>query len=621
MSLFVKKPLNQLLSEAADNEKGLKKTLGPWSLIALGIGAIIGAGLFSITGGAAATNAGPAITLSFIVAGIGCAFAGLCYAEFSSMIPIAGSAYTYSYATMGEFIAWIIGWDLVLEYAVGAATVGISWSRYFGKFLEGFGVTLPPEITAGPWDGGIINLPAVFIVVLMSLLLIRGTSGSAKVNAVIVTLKVIVVLIFIALGWGYIRNSNYTPYIPDNTGTFGEFGFSGIIRAAAIVFFAYIGFDAVSTAAQEAKNPKKDMPIGILGSLLICTVLYILFAHVMTGVTNYTSFAGEDGIAPVAVAIDHMGPETSPGVVPQADFPWLNRAIIVAILAGYASVILVMLLGQSRVFYSMSKDGLIPKVFSDVHPKYRTPAKSNMLFLLFVSLFAAFIPGRVVGEMTSIGTLFAFILVCIGVLVMRKKMPDAPRAFKTPLVPLVPILGILTCFFMMAFLPMDTWVRLLLWMLIGLDIYLLYGLKNSKLGGGGPRGSLKVLNITGLLLGVALIGVSFVHSKVLAGKQNTAKKELSVMTFRSKNGDTTNKKEFPKGFYVAYEKKQEATGSLGVGKTERANIMAAPMDKDTADKNPEFNKSMAYDGLFYIAIAFALLHILLFGGRMARKSG
>jgi APA family basic amino acid/polyamine antiporter len=513
MSLFVRKPLNKLLAEASDSEKGLKKTLGPWSLIALGIGAVIGAGLFSITGGAAATNAGPAITISFIVAGLGCAFAGLCYAEFSSMIPIAGSAYTYSYATMGEFIAWIIGWDLVLEYAVGAATVSISWSRYFGRFMEGFGIHLPAEMMGGPWDGGWMNLPAVFIVVLMSLLLLRGTSGSAKVNAVIVGLKVAVVLIFIILGWGYINNSNYEPYIPDNTGKFGEFGFSGIIRAAAIVFFAYIGFDAVSTAAQEAKNPKRDMPIGILGSLAICTILYILFAHVMTGVTNYTSFRGKDGIAPVAVAIEHMGKADASGVV-HADYPWLNRAIIVAILAGYASVILVMLLGQSRVFFSMSKDGLIPRVFSEVHPKFRTPAKSNLLFLVFVSLFAAFVPARVVGEMTSIGTLFAFILVCIGVMVLRKKMPEAPRAFRTPLVPLVPLLGIATCFFMMAFLPLDTWIRLIVWMLIGFDIYLWYSIKKSVLSSGlpdTPKQANKVVGACGLVLAIVLAAVAFLH--------------------------------------------------------------------------------------------------------------
>jgi basic amino acid/polyamine antiporter, APA family len=480
MSLFVKKPLSKLMAEADESEKGLKKTLGPWSLIALGIGAIIGAGLFSITGGAAAANAGPAITLSFVVAALGCLFAGLCYAEFSSMIPIAGSAYTYSYATMGEFIAWIIGWDLVLEYAVGAATVSISWSRYLGKFLAGFDIHMPESIMSGPWDGGIINLPAVFIVVLMSLLLIKGTSESAKVNAIIVAVKIAVVVIFIALGWGYINYSNYNPYIPDNTGTFGEFGFSGIIRAAAIVFFAYIGFDAVSTAAQEAKNPKRDMPIGILGSLAICTVLYILFAHVMTGVSNYKSFAGKDGIAPVAVAIDNMGKMGADGVV-TPDFPWLNRAIIFAILGGYASVILVMLLGQTRVFFSMSKDGLIPKVFSDIHPKFRTPAKSNLLFMVFVSLFAAFVPGRIVGEMTSIGTLLAFILVCVGVMVLRKTEPNAPRAFKTPFVPLVPILGIVTCLFMMVFLPGDTWLRLIIWLAIGFVIYFAYSAKNSKL--------------------------------------------------------------------------------------------------------------------------------------------
>jgi len=427
------------------------------------------------------------------------------------MIPVAGSAYTYSYATMGEFMAWIIGWDLVLEYAVGAATVGISWSRYLVKFLDGFGVALPTELTAGPWSGGIINLPAVFIIVLMSLLLIRGTKESAFVNSIIVIVKIAVVLIFIILGWQYINNDNYTPYIPDNTGKFGDFGFSGIIRAAAIVFFAYIGFDAVSTAAQEAKNPKKDMPIGILGSLLICTILYILFAHVMTGVTSYTTFKGQDGIAPVAVAIEHMGSPDAAGVY-HADYPWLNRAIVVAILFGYASVILVMLMGQSRVFFSMSKDGLIPKIFSAVNPKTQTPAKNNFLFMLFVSAFAAFVPADVVGEMTSIGTLFAFILVCIGVWVMRKKMPDVPRAFKTPMVPLVPLLGVATCLFMMIFLPMDTWIRLLVWMLIGLDIYLVYGAKNSHLGNGtSSRKGMRMARYTGIVLAVLLAIVGFLH--------------------------------------------------------------------------------------------------------------
>lgn len=516
MSLFVRKPMDSLLREAQETgTHTLRRTLGAWGLVALGIGAIIGAGLFSITGGAAANHAGPAITISFVVAALGCLFAGLCYAEFASMIPVAGSAYTYSYATMGEFIAWIIGWDLVLEYAVGAATVGISWSRYLVKFFEGFDIHLPPELVTGPWDGGIINLPAVFIIVLMSLLLIKGTKESSTVNAFIVGLKVAVVLVFIFLGWKYINNDNYSPYIPDNTGTFGEFGFSGIIRAAAIVFFAYIGFDAVSTAAQEAKNPKRDMPIGILGSLAICTVLYILFAHVMTGVTNYTTFRGQDGIAPVAVAIEHMGKEVTPGEW-QPDYPWLNRAIVVAILGGYASVILVMLMGQSRVFFSMSKDGLIPKVFSSVNPKTQTPAKNNLLFMLFVSLFAAFVPARVVGEMTSIGTLFAFILVCIGVWVMRKKMPEIPRAFKTPMVPLVPILGIITCLFMMVFLPMDTWIRLLVWMLIGLDIYLVYGAKHSHLGNGtANRKGMKIARYTGLALTGLLIVAGLLHQYVV----------------------------------------------------------------------------------------------------------
>lgn len=511
MGLFVRKPLNLLLAEASDSEKGLKKTLTATSLVALGIGAIIGAGLFSITGGAAAANAGPAITISFIIAALGCAFAGLCYAEFASMIPVAGSAYTYSFATMGEFIAWIIGWDLVLEYAVGAATVSISWSRYLVKLLEDFNIHIDPQFTASPFDGGMINVPAVFIVLLMSLLLMRGTKESAVFNGIIVALKVTVVLVFIVLGWQYIHPENYTPYIPENTGTFGEFGMSGVVRAAAIVFFAYIGFDAVSTAAQETKNPKKAMPIGILVSLGICTVLYILFAHVMTGVANYSMFAGKDGIAPVKVAIEQMGQMGADGIV-KPDYPWLNTAIVIAILAGYSSVILVMLMGQSRVFFSMSKDGLIPKVFSDVHAKFRTPAKNNFLFMMFVSLFAAFVPARVVGEMTSIGTLFAFILVCVGVMVMRKKMPDAPRAFRTPLVPLVPILGIGVCLFMMVFLPADTWIRLVVWMIIGLDVYLFYGMKNSVLNAGNfLNKSFKTVSFTGIALAILLAVVAMIH--------------------------------------------------------------------------------------------------------------
>lgn len=525
-NLWVKKSISSLQGEAEGETGGLKRTLGARSLVALGIGAIIGAGLFSITGGAAANNAGPAVTISFVIAAVACAFAGLCYAEFSSMIPVAGSAYTYSYATMGEFIAWIIGWDLVLEYAVGAATVSISWSRYLVKFLGYYDIHLPASLTLSPFDSatlmdgtvvhGMINLPAVFIVILMSLLLIKGTKESAIVNGIIVLLKVTVVLVFIFLGWGYINADNYTPYIPENTGEFGSFGMSGIVRAAAIVFFAYIGFDAVSTAAQEAKNPKRDMPIGILVSLAICTVLYILFAHVMTGVTNYTSFQGADGIAPVAVAIDHMGTADANGVITPA-YPWLNKAIIIAILAGYSSVIMVMLMGQSRVFFSMSKDGLLPKVFSDVHAKFGTPSKSNLLFMVFVSLFAAFVPANVVGEMTSIGTLLAFILVCVGVMVLRKTQPDLPRAFKTPLVPLIPILGVAACLFMMLFLPLDTWLRLIIWMLIGIDVYLVYGTKNSKLAKElGSVSNLKPLFITGFVLSALLAIVALLHHYTLS---------------------------------------------------------------------------------------------------------
>ncbi len=515
MSLFARKSIQVLLDEAHQTgEHSLKKSLGAGGLIALGIGAVIGAGLFSITGLAAANHTGPAITISFTIAAIGCVFAGLCYAEFASMLPVSGSAYTYSYATMGEFIAWIIGWDLVLEYAVGAATVSISWSRYLVKFFEGFHIHLPAALTLGPWDGGLINLPAVFIIVIMSLLLMKGTQESATVNTIIVALKIAVVITFIILGWKYINNQNYNPYIPVNTGTFGKFGFSGIIRAAAIVFFAYIGFDSVSTAAQEAKNPKRDMPWGILGSLAICTILYILFAHVLTGVTNYKTFAGKDGIAPVALAIEKMGTADSTGII-HPDYPWLNRAIIVAILAGYSSVVLVMLMGQSRVFYSMSRDGLIPKIFSRINSVTHTPVKNNLLFMLFVSLFSAFVPARVVGEMTSIGTLFAFILVCIGILIMRWKMPELPRAFKTPMVPFVPIAGIAVCLFMVVFLPMDTWIRLLVWMLIGLDVYITYGVKKSKLGNGSSnRDGMRAALGCGIALSVLLIIVGLIHQRI-----------------------------------------------------------------------------------------------------------
>lgn len=526
MSLFTRKPLTDLLAQASETgEHALERSLGTWGLISLGIGVIIGAGLFSITGLAAADYAGPSIIISFIIAALGCAFAGLCYAEFASMIPVAGSAYTYSYATMGEFIAWIIGWDLVLEYAVGAATVASSWSGYLDKMLQTVGYKIPTQFLLTPFDvaetetgeiiHGFMNLPAVFIVVIMSLILIRGTRESSLVNNIVVFLKVAIILVFIGIGLQYIRPENHVPFIPENTGRFGYFGFSGIIRAAAVVFFAYIGFDAVSTAAQETKDPKKSMPMGILGSLLICTVLYILFAYVMTGVVSYKAYGADptNKLAPVAIAISNMGTMNPDGVV-EAAYPWLNNSIILAILLGYSSVILVLLMGQSRVFYSMSKDGLIPKLFSEVHSSFKTPYKSNLFFLLFVSLFAAFIPGRVVGEMTSIGTLFAFILVCLGVMIMRKTMPDAPRSFKTPLVPLIPILGILTCFFMMVFLPFDTWMRLLIWMIVGMDVYLFYGVKNSYLTSkqeGILNRANKTVGTWGAVLSVILILVAIAH--------------------------------------------------------------------------------------------------------------
>jgi len=470
----LKKPIDVLIAESAESGEGtLKRTLSSTSLVALGIGAIIGAGLFSLTGIAAADHAGPAVTLSFVLAAVGCAFAGLCYAEFASMIPVAGSAYTYSYATMGEFMAWVIGWDLVLEYALGAATVGVSWSGYFNKLLHEFGLEMPLYLTKSfaEVDGGGINLPAVVIVSLLSLMLIRGTKESASLNNVLVIVKVAVVIIFIALGWKFINPANHTPYIPANTGVKGEFGISGIAAGAALVFFAFIGFDAVSTAAQEAKNPQKGMPIGILGSLVVCTILYVLFAHVMTGLVPFTVFKGD--ASPAATAFKVTG------------YSWLQMGLIIAILAGYTSVILVMLMGQSRVFYTMSKDGLLPKFFSTIHSKFRTPFKTNIFFMLFVSIFAGFVPVTDLGHMVSIGTLFAFSLVCIGVMLLRKTDPDRPRPFKTPLVPFVPIMGIIVCVYLMSSLPLEAWIRLAIWMGLGVAIYFLYGKKNSVLRNSG----------------------------------------------------------------------------------------------------------------------------------------
>ena len=479
------------MEEAGDSEKGLKRTLSAGSLVALGIGAIIGAGLFVRTAAAAAQNAGPSVTLGFIVAAIGCALAGLCYAELSSSIPISGSAYTYTYATMGELLAWIIGWDLILEYAVGAATVGIAWSEYLNNLLvqvlhwkpiayEWCHSPFEHSIAdaAGIVHSGIINIPALGIVTLLSLLLIKGTQESAFVNGLIVITKVSIVILIIILGWGFINSSNNVPYIPepsiytDSQGINHHFGgIMGILGAAGVVFFAFIGFDAVSTAAQETKNPKKAMPMGILGSLAVCTVLYILFAHVLTGLAPVEFFRTDGKEASVVAAINKFMP----------GYAWLGKLVTIAILAGFSSVILVMLLGQSRVFYSMSRDGLLPAIFSEVHPKYKTPYKANLIILILVGAFAAFIPGDIVGDMTSIGTLFAFILVCAAVIILRKTNPELPRQFKTPLVPLVPILGIIVCAAMIFGLGWTNWLRLGVWLAIGFVIYFGYSKKKSHL--------------------------------------------------------------------------------------------------------------------------------------------
>ena len=453
------------MRESEAGEHQLKRTLGPVQLIALGIGAIIGAGLFALTPKAAHDNAGPAVVFSFIVAAFGCAFAGMCYSEFATMIPIAGSAYTYAYATMGELLAWIIGWDLVLEYATGAATVSVSWSKYLVRLLQHFSITLPPDLTKSYFEGGLVNLPAIFIICVVSIVLIIGIQESARLNGIIVALKVAIVVLVIGLGFGYINQANYVPFIPPNTGEFGHFGWSGIMRAAGVIFFAYIGFDAVSTAAQEAKNPKRDMPIGIIGSLAVCTLLYVGFSYVLSGIVNYKDMTD----TAIYEALHNIG------------YDWLGTGVVVGILAGYTSVILVMLLGQSRVFYSMSRDGLLPKLFSDVHPKFKTPWRCNLIFMVFVSMFSGFVPLSSLGDMTSIGTLLAFVIVCAGVMVMRRTHPDLPRPYKTPLVPLVPILGIIVCFAMMAALDLLTWIRLVVWLAIGLAIYFLYSRSHSHL--------------------------------------------------------------------------------------------------------------------------------------------
>lgn len=476
MSLWRTKSLEFIELEANSGQQKLERTLGPLSLILLGIGAIIGAGLFSITGIAAAENAGPAITLAFILAAIGCAFTGLCFSELAAMIPVSGGAYTYTYATLGEFVAWIIGWTLFLEYGAGAVTVAISWSGYIVSFLQSVGIHLPAEIIASPWqstelpDGtlvhGIINLPALLIVVLLSTLLIFGVEKSSKVNAILVFIKIAVVLIFIAIGFAYFNTDNFEPFIPENQGTFGAFGWSGILRASGIVFLAYIGFDAVSTTAQEVKNPQRDLPIGIIGSLVVCTILYVLFSGALVGMVPYLEL---NVTAPVAAAIN------------KTPYFWLNGLIKLAIVAGLTSVVLVMMMAQSRIFLAMAKDGLLPAVFSTVHPKFHTPWVSSLFVMILIGGFAAFAPLSMVGQLTSMGTLLVFVIVCASVIILRKTQPNFYRPFKTPFVPFVPLAGIIICLLLMFSLGVATWARLVIWIAIGLVVYFLYGKKHSHL--------------------------------------------------------------------------------------------------------------------------------------------
>ncbi|MCX6233561.1 MAG: amino acid permease [Bacteroidetes bacterium] len=500
--LFITKPINELLKSSESGEHGFKRVLTPLNLTTLGIGAIIGAGIFVITGQAAAMYAGPAIVISFIISGAACAFAGLCYAEFASMIPIAGSAYTYAYATLGEFLAWIIGWDLIIEYLFACSAVSVGWSGYMVSFLADFNVHMPafltapagsilinvPDIGWRPETSSLIkelagkginpdslqhitaicNLPAMFIIALLTMSLVIGIRESAILNNIMVIVKVGVIILFIITGFYFVKYFNWHPFIPKNTGGFGNFGWSGIFRASGVIFFAYIGFDAVSTAAQEAKNPQRDMPVGIMGSLGISTVLYILVALVLTGIVSYTQLNVAD---PMAVGVNAMG---------QKMF-WLRPIIKIAALAGLSSVILVHLLGQPRIFYFMAKDGLLPPVFSKMHPRFKTPFVSTILTGCVAMIIGGILPLDVLSELVSIGTLLAFVIVCVSIIVLRKTRPDVKRPFRTPWVPLVPILGAVVCLANMVSLPLSTWWRLLIWMGIGFVIYFTYGIRKSKL--------------------------------------------------------------------------------------------------------------------------------------------
>lgn len=482
MSLSSKKPMSVLMAEAGEEgSHTLKRSLGALNLTMLGIGAIIGAGIFVLTGAAAAQYAGPAIVISFVISGFGCLFAGLCYAEFASMIPIAGSAYTYGYATLGELLAWIIGWDLILEYLFAASTVAVGWSGYFTEFMKEIGINIPAKFANAPFTvqgthtlvptESVLNFPAMALVAALTVLLVFGIKESATFNNIIVFVKMAIVLLVIGFGFMYVNTDNWHPFIPEQQGP-GVYGWSGIARGAGVVFFAYIGFDAVSTAAQEAKNPQRDLPIGILASLAICTVLYILMALVMTGLVKYDQLNVPH---PVFVAINAAGPALK----------WLTYLINIGAIAGLSSVVLVMLMGQPRIFFTMAKDGLLPEIFSRVHPKYQTPWLATIITGSVAMVIAGLFPIGLLGELVSIGTLLAFVIVCAGILVLRYSQPDLVRPFRTPFVPVVPILGILICGYMMYNLPGDTWWRLMIWMAIGLVIYFAYGRTHSKLGKAG----------------------------------------------------------------------------------------------------------------------------------------